>query len=278
MSALRKGLQNERGFTLVEVTIILLVLVILSTIMLPQLGNFNRLARFVVVSEDVGAICATLKKFLDEVMLPGPYAHPGGSPGAGVLAHPPENKVGLLVGPGGVPGIGANLASPTSFNTDAATQIWTVATGKGVPAFAVFADGDTPGAATSFEAAEMQYHLQVNEPWTSVDYHGRYKNVLDDPSVGSFFGWRGPYFNEINAGPWGTRYSVNTFGLHAGDNNGGTDDIFATAVICISFGPNKEANTEANMPGALTHTGGPGPAYLIGGDDIAAILSAMGPF
>ena len=46
-------IQNQRGFTLAEVTIILLVLVILSTIMLPQLGNFNRLARFVVVKEGV---------------------------------------------------------------------------------------------------------------------------------------------------------------------------------------------------------------------------------
>ena len=50
----RKAYAREGGFTLVEVTIILLVLVILSTIMLPQLGNFNRLARRVKVSEDVG--------------------------------------------------------------------------------------------------------------------------------------------------------------------------------------------------------------------------------
>ena len=76
MLAIRKGLQNERGFTLVEVTIILLVLVILSTIMLPQLGNFNRLARFVVVKEDLGAICASIKKMLDEVMLGAPFGEP----------------------------------------------------------------------------------------------------------------------------------------------------------------------------------------------------------
>jgi len=45
-------------------------------------------------------------------------------------------------------------------------------------------------------------------------------------------------------------------------------------VICISFGPNKTADTEANMPGPPTA----GPVYAIGGDDIAAILSAAGPF
>ena len=44
-TGLRDACARDGGFTLVEVTIILLVLVILSTIMLPQLGNFNRLAR-----------------------------------------------------------------------------------------------------------------------------------------------------------------------------------------------------------------------------------------
>jgi hypothetical protein len=125
----------------------------------------------------------------------------------------------------------------------------------------------------------MEYHLQVNNPWTTTaNIHARYKNVIDDPGVGAFFGWRGPYFNKLNSDPWGTRYSVNTFGLHGG-NEGGTDNVFMTAVICISFGPNKTTDTEANMPGALTQIpAGPGPAYMIGGDDIAAILSAAGPF
>ena len=136
--------------------------------------------------------------------------------------------------------------------------------------------GGTPaGTDVTFYADNLIYHLQVNAPrptngGTPVD---RYKNVLDDPSVGPFFGWRGPYFDNVNADPWGTRYSVNTFGLHGG-NTSATDDIFYTAVICISFGPNKTADTEPNMPGLPT----PGPTYAIGGDDIVAILSAAGPF
>jgi len=52
---------NDRGFTLVEVTIILLVLVILSGIMLPQLGNFNRLARYVKVKEDLGTLARSVR-------------------------------------------------------------------------------------------------------------------------------------------------------------------------------------------------------------------------
>jgi hypothetical protein len=244
----------------------LLVLVILSTIMLPQLGNFNRLARFVVVKEDVGAICASLKKFLDEVMLPGPYGIPGGTVAA------PLEKTGLLFGPGSVPAISAGLTVPcyncTAGGTD---QIWDELQDTD---FSVTPDG-AGSVPVVFYADNLIYHLQVNAPrpvngGTPVD---RYKNVLDDPSVGPFFGWRGPYFDNVNSDPWGTRYSVNTFGLHSG-STGATDDVFWTAVICISFGPNKIADTEPNMPGPPTA----GPAYAIGGDDTAAVLSAAGPF
>ncbi len=262
MLAIRKGLRNDQGFTLVEVTIILLVLVILSTIMLPQLGNFNRLARFVVVKEDVGAICASLKKFLDEVMLPGPYGTPGGSTTA------PTNKIGLMFGPGTTPGINATLVN---YNATLGTgNIWDEAQGG---TFSVTPDG-AGSTAVSFTADNLINHLQINAPLgvgtLPVD---RYKNTIDTPAVGPFQGWRGPYFNEINADPWGTRYSVNTFGLHSG-NLGNTDDVFWTAVVCISFGPNKIADTEPNMPGPPTA----GPAYAVGGDDVAAVLSAAGPF
>ena len=60
-------LEAQRGFTLVEVSIILLVLVILAAILLPNLGDFNRAARYARVKEDVGALCVALAKMLDWV-------------------------------------------------------------------------------------------------------------------------------------------------------------------------------------------------------------------
>ena len=271
MLANDKGPRSERGFTLVEVTIILLVLVILSTIMLPQLGNFNRLARVVVVYEDVGAICASLKKFLDEVMLPGPFGRPGGYLGT------PSEPTGLLFGPGSIPAISGTLLSP-AYNTASGVtnQIWNEAQDA---EFNVQPDGaGGGGGAVTFYADNLNYHLQVNAPRppNAGTVFDRYKTVIDHPAVGWFWGWRGPYFNEVNSDPWGTRYSVNTFGLHSG-NSGDVDDVFWTAVICISFGPNKTANTEPNMPGDFVNPG-VAPDYAIGGDDVAAILSAAGPF
>jgi hypothetical protein len=253
---------GDHGFTLVEVTIILLVLVILSTIMLPQLGNFNRLARRVKVSEDVGAICSSVKKWLDEVMLGGPWGRPGGG-----VDHP-SDPIGLLVGPGNAPAISQMLVDHTPRSSSAIWHEPVVA----IDAFTVTTDGALAND-VAFDTDLLFHHLQVNNPQgDSVDFEDRYKNIIELPSVGSWFGWRGPYFNELTPDPWGTRYSVNTFGLHTGPSGAG-DDVFSTAVVCISFGPDKTASTFANQPVDLEPYG-----FVIGGDDEAAVLSAVGPF
>ena len=130
--------QNDRGFTLVEVTIILLVLVILSGIMLPQLGNFNRLARYVKVKEDLGAICSGMKKMLDEVMLGGFYGEPRWR----------AEPIGLLVGPGSRPMILGSGADN-----------WELEFGDG------FRDTSDDGTSdVDFEVDSFINHLQQNRP------------------------------------------------------------------------------------------------------------------
>lgn len=245
--------REQRGFTLVEVTIILLVLVILSTIMLPQLGNFNRLARFVKVKEDLGAICATMKKFLDEVMEQGPFANPNGT---GTASDP----VGLLVGPGAAP-------SAVLVATDCSVGNWDNALSTVTATTNLTCSTDIGGATpTTFLTDDLRNHLQINQPLAGGATSSLYKNQLDTASVGAFFGWRGPYFDDITDDPWGGRYSVNTFGLHSNING----NTFSTAVVCISFGPNKSAETNINMPAPT--------GFVIGGDDEAVVLSSMGPF
>ncbi len=257
---------SDRGFTLVEVSIILLVLVILSMIMLPQLGNFNRLARYVVAKEEVAALCATLKKFLDETMVRGPFIVPGGTVQA------PSTPIGLLASAGTAPALAGG--APVNPAPDVVTGNWNIDCPNESTAFRVTPDivTSTPAATTNFACDLFDNNLQVNNPGGAGVYNPgddpqhRYKNQSESTSVGAFFGWRGPYFNAINADPWGTRYMANTFGLHS-DTNG---NAFSTAVICISFGPNGSADTAVNMP----HP----DAFLVGGDDVVAVLSAMGPF
>ena len=248
------------GFTLVEVTIILLVLVILSTIMLPQLGNFNRLARKVKVIEDLGALCASMKKFLDEVMLPGPFGTPGGGSAAATL------PIGILVGTVGTPPANPPAAVDCS-GFDSGTGGWDTDISL-TSDFTCTPDIPigTP-AATTFRTDFIENHLQINDPFgdgfaTDAD---KYKNQVDLDTVGAFFGWRGPYFDTITSDPWGGRYAINTFALHRG-----TGGNFSSPVICYSAGPDNDADTNFNMP----HPNG----YVVGGDDFAVVLSAMGPF
>ena len=261
-----KNLRKQGGFTLVEVTIILLVLVILSSIMLPQLGNFNRLARYVKVKEDLGAICATMKKFLDEVMVRGPFGVPGG----GIQA--PAVPIGLLVGPGAAPvdnlnpgGSHAPVPGDGAWDLAIGGAAWTET--PDIPA------GTAAPAGVPFLTDDLEYHLQQNNPLgaNSLDVENHYKNAVENFGIaGAFFGWRGPYFDEITSDPWGNRYAVNTFGLHSD----GTGNTFSSAVVCYSAGPNGQAETVFNQ----AYNPGTNYGWLTDGDDEAAVLSAMGPF
>jgi len=245
---------NDRGFTLVEVTIILLVLVILSGIMLPQLGNFNRLARYVKVKEDLGAICSGMKKMLDEVMLGGFYGEPRWR----------AEPIGLLVGPGTRPQIHAS-----------GTEHWELDLGDG------FSETTDDGANdVYFEVDSFINHLQQNRPLDSGDPGNRYKNPLDDPepwAAGAFFGWRGPYFDGFTADPWGNRYAANVFAMHRDHDAPDHGGIFTSAVVCLSAGLDGTIRTAFNQP-MDDADGDDFNGWRTADDDIAVVLSAGGPF
>lgn len=261
---------DSRGFTLVEVTIILLVLVLLSAIMLPQMGNYNRLARYVKVKEDLGAICASVKKMLDEVMQGGVYLDPkpNGSN---------EYPVGLLIGPGDRPVDGAHGGSRwRSFDRQE-----------------IVVHTDYNDYPVDFVVDTLDNHLQQNNPGGGGSRrdrrggghgggghngYGRYQNVFDNPvESGAFFGWRGPYFDKITPDPWGNRYAINSFGLHGPRYMDDPRDIFTSAVVCYSAGPNSGVDTGFNQP--MNDADGDGYyGWYTGGDDIAVVLSAGGPF
>ena len=64
---MKKAVSPQRGFTLLEVSVVLLVLALLGGILLPQIGGFNRLARNIKLSEDLGVLCTSLKMMLDDI-------------------------------------------------------------------------------------------------------------------------------------------------------------------------------------------------------------------
>ncbi len=58
---------RSHGFTLIEVTVVLLALGILAGVLLPSIGGFNSLARKVRLKEDLGVLCSMMKVMLDDV-------------------------------------------------------------------------------------------------------------------------------------------------------------------------------------------------------------------
>lgn len=260
--------RSQAGFTLVEVTIILLVLVILSMILLPQIGNFNRLARKVKVMEDLGAICATMKKFFDEVMVSAVWENPGGG-----TETPSGIRIGLFHGPGEPP---ADNNDATFHQVNSPNDPWSqTATGAAVAVLNV--DTDAPGTASTavdFAADRFEHHLMINDPFadTSTDLFTRYKNVSELASADFFMSWKGPYFDTFTPDPWGTRYLSNVFGLHTLTN---PYEYFTGAVVCYSAGPDQQVSTRFNQPmDSPDNLHG----WQVGGDDIAVVLSAGGPF
>jgi type II secretory pathway pseudopilin PulG len=240
-----KVANDNRGFTLVEVTIILLVLVILSAIMLPQMGNFNRLARFVKVKEDLGAICSVLKVMLDDVGESAFYEDPG-------YSGPPDRSwsVGLLIGSGD---------TPTNSGGDQAN--WSL------PYEAVFNETtDGGGLEVMFNVDTLGNHLISNTP--VGDAGNRWRTPIDtENGFNSMFAWRGPYISdEISSDPWGNRYSANVFAMY-NPPEGGAFDRFSSAVVCLSAGPDAHVDTDFNQPFG----------WETGDDDLTAVLHAGGP-
>lgn len=257
--------RKEAGFTLVEVTVILLVLVILSSILLVQIGGFNRQARYAKVKEDIGAICTAIAAYLTDIGESSFWNHGWGDPDTPDRTWP----VGLLVGDGDTP-------DANSFGNVHNAELWRGVTGS---YFSVESDFhfDTFRFTIDTLANHLIHNTPQDEPFqgartpaamidgdTSSNIAGGLR--FDPPSgqgFNSMFAWRGPYINDaVGPDPWGNRYMANVFALY--HPQGEDSDGFASAVVCYSAGADEEIDTSFNQPGG----------WVTGDDDHAALVSA----
>ena len=248
---------GEQGFTLIEVTIILLVLVILSTIILPQLGKFNRLARFVKVTEDLVVLCSGMKKMLDEVMENSFWVDP-------VNKNVP---VGLLFTDGDIPKLNPGVLAMD--DTAANWQIPNVNDPIGPQPITDY----LAQIAGNLVADHFMNHFLMNDP-IGILGGQRYIDVIDVTTEWWAFGWHGPYFHKLMPDPWGNRYVSNVFALHSISGN-----IYTSAVVVLSAGPNEVIDTKFDMfYKSIFKSGGFGPGFEVGLDDQVCVLSGGGPF
>jgi len=252
---MRNRFRRLRGWSLIELTIILIVLAILCAILAPVIGRFVVHAKIIRVREDCQAIGCTIWMFIHDTgglffrdASPNPAlgAGRGDSPWApGSAPYQYQwNIVNLLVGDGDIPHVG-----PTGDAT------WTLP--------------------VDFDAVDfMEYHLCTNRPGN--DPANAYRTPLDldkggnaypaDPmfahrSSGGFnaeFSWRGPYITPpIDPDPWGNRYACNVVYLDPISNSRPQDCAiqglggWTFDCVVISAGPDEEIDSDYEADGLV---------------------------
>jgi type II secretory pathway pseudopilin PulG len=241
--------RSERGITLIEATIVLASISILTAMMAPSINIYVDQARQARAREEVKTIADGINEFISDT---GEHQFLiFGNDGACVAApcgapfHDDGNRVNLLVSDGDVP----TLATAVSTST-----LWTLAVN--------FA-----------EIGTLADHLTDNAP--DNDTNNRYRNPADivvatpggnladfarsdSSGFNAPYAWRGAYLaGPVNADPWGNRYAVNVVFLDPAPVStatgvpGGVIDYPRWDVFVLSAGLDEEVDTAVAQDGAV---------------------------
>ena len=240
--------RGEKGFTLVEVTIILLVLVILSGILLPTIERFIDLARYVKCKEDIGMIASIIELWKVDNCRTWFKWHPSGDCGTtaegtvsadcaqDLQAGGSASRLDLLVSEGNedsLPALGNGI------------HYWNTA---------------VYGSRNTLTVDTMENQLVLGRP------HGGHPYARPDSGNPASCGFRGAYVSTpIGTDPWGTRYLVNVAFLGFPGNRllDASPATFRNMdVFVMSTGPDKIADTPFTVDGVVA-----------GGDDQIALVS-----
>jgi len=244
---------DGRGFTLVEVTIILMVLSVLSLVLLPGLGSYLRDARLARARGDLDAIHKAVVRFLQDT-------------GEGVFRCIGNGNRATADGGSDAP------SSPEPFYT----------------LDMLISDGDTPDGGdvgdgwnwrepwSGHPVDTLANHLVKNTP--GHDPSARYRTPADiyaagpgqqvafaiQAGTGARFAWRGPYVSApVRSDPWGNRYAVNVRFLDPGaDSATGDAAGYLYDVFVFSAGPDEEIDTPFSIDGVVP-----------GDDDLIRVIS-----
>lgn len=258
-------LYTQRGFTLVEVSILLTVVVILSAAMTPVLSSMVSDTRDTVVRAEMVAISEALQQFLEDLgcsFVPQNNESASASARRGGVVSAP-----FVAPPTAPPSSDGGLAQrAATVRASLPCSVTNVCSGD--PVELLVSTGDTPALGPG---AEDDWVSPVDREWVDFLEYYLISNTpgndrtrafpdLDDcgvPLAGTLAAvraWRGAYLNVGGGDPWGNRYMINT-ALLVG-NSGGD-------VVVLSAGPDQEVDSAFNMDG-----------FVPGDDDIALLFSA----
>jgi hypothetical protein len=250
---------SELGMSLVEATIILMVLATLTSVIAPSAADYIEESRNVRAKEDVEVIGIGIARLLRDTGLPCVSLTPTVFSAACTVA----NKVELLVS-----GSSETANLPT---TDAADYAVPASTASNTALNWAATGATTPVAEAN--RAIMDPHLVSNSalvtsltaPYTAAGFTGG-----GGPRAN--LGWRGAYLNgPIDVDPWGYTYQANVvFSAPAagsgvtGNGQGAADGGWGADMLVVSAGGNGNIQT-AFGSGAAAGT-------VAVGDDVVYVI------
>lgn len=213
-----KRLHQEKGLTLIETTVILAVVTVLSGMLAPSILQFIEDAKITQAENDVRVISAGLSRFFQDT---GHFPVTFDTVQGGLGTH----FIDVLVSDGLAP----QVTQARSFNRAANT-------GNRPNVAAAVSGGDLDRWNTG-EQDFLDNHLVKNLPGFTL--RGSNTNK----------GWNGPYLNtSIGADPWGNRYLVNVAYLDAEMGVADAQGVSKNAVFVLSAGPNQTIETPFTQP------------------------------
>lgn len=247
--------KSQKGMSLVEATIILLVLMLLTSVLAPSIFDYVNDAKDVKVKEDceaIGTAIARLTRDVGQCLKKNPSL---------VVANATNctkaNRVDLLYSDGSDPAFNTSASNTFSVPGNSSTGSW------------VLSSNDNEDTLENHLVKNTPISAPVNTGY-SVPTQASFLNPL--PTFGR--GWRGAYVSSpVGPDPWGHRYSVNSMFLSPASDatdaagEGGSGWTYDT--VCISAGRNETLETEYRVEGSGgfrgTSRGGDDFIYVIAG-------------
>ena len=181
--------KGQKGLSLVEVTIMLLVLMLLTSVLAPSIFDYVKDAERVKIKEDCEAIGTSIARLVRDV---GPCLIVGSG---GVCDR--DHRADLLYSDGDKPTSYGPVSALSGDTTDNTMVDWNTAS---------YLAGNKDSLADQLVTNASQYKTPVQKIW------GNQSNPLPLFSTG----WRGAYLAPpIGPDPWGHMYMVNSMFLSA---------------------------------------------------------------
>ena len=251
--------RGQRGLSLIEVTIMLLVLMLLTSVLAPSIFDFVQDAQWVKVKEDCEVLAISVARLVKDV---GPQLV-GAGPGIY-----PDHKLDLILsdgkaaidGPAIVPGQPLHVMN------------WWI--GGGANTYDPYAVNAGHSVATCEEQFIRNRDTQAP--------NGPFYTEAGAPPVGLTWGqgWRGAYLAPpCGPDPWGRAYQINTKWLTTRfDLNPGAQTVnHCLDVFCLSPGKNGIIETPFATGTFAGGTWTPPGGTFRGGDDWVTIITPCDP-